>query len=106
MSPREELGRHAWQVLHYEAARGNHKRVDEILRRYPCQVCRQHVETTRHTIPFFEQVPRYGLAQWVYLLHNRVNLDLKKKLLPWDDFDPKAYQTKPNESISYLEGKK
>lgn len=101
----ETLGRHAWTVLHYEAAQGNRQRVDEILRNYPCNMCKTHVQTIRQTIPFFEEVPHHELVRWVYLLHNRVNLDLKKELLPWEKVGSTAYREAPNESIEFLKSK-
>ena len=101
MGYREVLGRHAWAVLHFEAARENAERVEKILGSYPCSTCRNHVAGIRERIPYYATVPRRRLALWVFHLHNRVNLDLGKRLLRLEDFLTIICEY-PEKSIQFL----
>lgn len=83
---REELGRHAWTVLHSSAFHGDRQSVVKVLDHYPCAVCKKSISKFR-TLSYFQQVPesKDALKDWVFHLHNSVSLKLGKPL-----FDMKA----------------
>ena len=53
----------------------------------PCPICRQHYEDNLKTIPLDEPIKsRMGLVKWVFDMHNKINVQLGKREITFDEF--------------------
>jgi len=53
----------------------------------PCPICRHHYEENLKTIPLDEALKsRMGLVKWVWQMHNKVNIQLGKREITFEEF--------------------
>jgi hypothetical protein len=53
----------------------------------PCPICRQHYEDNLKTMPLDEPIKsRMGLVKWVFDMHNKINVQLGKREITFDEF--------------------
>ena len=53
----------------------------------PCPICRQHYEDNLKAMPLDEPIKsRMGLVKWVFDMHNKINVQLGKREITFDEF--------------------
>ena len=53
----------------------------------PCPICRHHYEENLKEMPLDEALKsRMGLVQWVWQMHNKINVQLGKSDITFDEF--------------------